>query len=244
MGAMDPAPATKAEDYRSLQPEKIVQTASLLVNRITERFPESSLLRLARQVLEVSRETKELSALIGAPRLSFRIPAAVAVVAGFLLAGDLLLHTRIRLRPESLSEFTQGLDALLNLTIILSAAVFFFVTLDERIARRKTLRALHRLRSMAHIVDMHQLTKDPERVTGRTAADTKSSPERYLTPFQLTRYLDYCSEMLAIIGKVAALYAKDSSDQVVLSAVNEVEGLTSGLSFKIWQKIMIVLSTK
>ena len=41
-------------------------------------------------------------------------------------------------------------------------------------------------------------------------------------------------------GKVAAIYAQDFRDAVVLSAVNEVENLTTGLSRKIWKKIMIL----
>lgn len=56
----------------------------------------------------------------------------------------------------------------------------------------------------------------------------------------MTRYLDYSSEMLSLAGKVAALYAQGFSDPVALSAVNEVENLTTGLSRKIWQKIMIL----
>jgi hypothetical protein len=56
----------------------------------------------------------------------------------------------------------------------------------------------------------------------------------------LIRYLDYCSEMLSLTGKIAALYAQNFRDAVVLSAVNELENLTTGLSRKIWQKIMIV----
>ena len=31
-----------------------------------------------------------------------------------------------------------------------------------------------------------------------------SSPKRLLSPFELTRYLDYCSEMLSLAAKVAA----------------------------------------
>ena len=46
--------------------------------------------------------------------------------------------------------------------------------------------------------------------------------------------------MLSLTGKVAALYAQSLHDSVVLSAVNEVESLTTGLSRKIWQKIMIL----
>ena len=30
----------------------------------------------------------------------------------------------------------------------------------------RALKAIHELRSIAHIIDMHQLTKDPERITG------------------------------------------------------------------------------
>lgn len=46
--------------------------------------------------------------------------------------------------------------------------------------------------------------------------------------------------MLSLIGKVAALYAQDFDDQVALAAVNEIETLATGLSRKIWQKIMII----
>jgi hypothetical protein len=61
-----------------------------------------------------------------------------------------------------------------------------------------------------------------------------------MTNFELNRYLDYCSEMLALSGKVAALYAQDFEDADVVAAVNDIEDLTSGLSRKIWQKIMIL----
>ena len=53
-------------------------------------------------------------------------------------------------------------------------------------------------------------------------------------------YLDYCSEMLSLIGKLAAQYVQKFDDPVVLAAVNEVEAPTTGLSGKIWQKIMIL----
>jgi len=67
---------------------------------------------------------------------------------------------------------------------------------------------------------------------------------RALTPFELARYLDYCSEMLSITGKIAALYAQDLEDGVVLAAVDEVEDLTTGLSRKVWQKLMILYARK
>jgi len=98
---------------------------------------------------------------------------------------------------------------------------------------------IRELRSIAHIIDMHQLSKDPERVVS-TLAMTDVSPQIDMTPAELVRYLDYCSEMLALTGKLAALYVQNFNDTVALAAVNEVESLTTGLSRKIWQKMMVM----
>ena len=61
-----------------------------------------------------------------------------------------------------------------------------------------------------------------------------------MTAFELGRYLDYCSEMLSLTGKVAALYAQDLDDPVVVEAVNDIEMLATNLSRKVWQKIAIL----
>jgi hypothetical protein len=100
---------------------------------------------------------------------------------------------------------------------------------------------LHQLRSLVHVIDMHQLTKDPSLVLGRER-DTAASPKRKMTAFELGRYLDYSSEMLSLAGKVAALYAQDLDDPVVVEAVNDIEMLATNLSRKIWQKIAILQS--
>ena len=64
-----------------------------------------------------------------------------------------------------------------------------------------------------------------------------------MTPVQLGRYLDYCSEMLSVTSKIAALFVERFDDPVTLAAVNEIESLTAGLSRKIWQKISMLLNT-
>src|SRR4029078_12780636 len=115
----------------------------------------------------------------------------------------------------------------------------FLVTWETRIKRARALRAIHELRAMAHIVDMHQLTKDPERAF-KIGTDTASSPKRVLSPFELSRYLDYCSETLSLISKIAALYVQGFQDAVVLDAVDDMEDLTMGISRKIWQKITLL----
>ena len=123
---------------------------------------------------------------------------------------------------------------------MLGAALFFLVSLELRLKRTRALQKLHDLRAICHVIDMHQLTKDPSQLLNSNATPTESSPERLLTPFQLSRYLDYCSELLSLIGKQAALYAQSLPDPVVVSAVNDIEILTTGLSRKIWQKIVII----
>jgi hypothetical protein len=101
------------------------------------------------------------------------------------------------------------------------------------------LKAIHVLRALTHIVDMHQLTKDPESYF--TQKQTGSVPlKRTMTPFELTRYLDYCSDALALISKIAALYGQGFQDPILLDAVDDVEDLTAGFSRKIWQKITIL----
>ena len=123
--------------------------------------------------------------------------------------------------------------------VFIGAAFGFFVSWENRIKRKRALAAIHELRAMAHIVDMHQLTKDPESCFG-PGLSSASAPKRLMTPFDLNRYLDYASEALALISKIAALYAQGFQDTVLLDAVDDVEELTSGFSRKIWQKITIL----
>ncbi len=121
----------------------------------------------------------------------------------------------------------------------------FLARWETRLKRARTLRHLYELRAFAHVIDMHQLTKDPSIVLGGGGPrTTASSPQRPMSEFQLSRYLDYCSEMLALTSKLAALYAARSRDAEVVDAVNDVETLTSDLGRKIWQKITILSQLK
>jgi hypothetical protein len=225
--------------YRSLDSERIVETAQLLCNRISERFPGSGLSKVGKELLSVCQEAAALSRWLSAPHRPLRVGVGVCmiIIVLALLGGLFSLDLKVQVF-SSISDFLQGLEAAINEIVFLGIAVFFLLTAENRIKRSSALKAIHVLRSIAHIIDMHQLTKDPDRVMG-TGADTPSSPKRVLTPFELTRYLDYCSELLAIISKIAALYVQNFNDPITLSAVNEVENLTNGLSRKIWQKIMI-----
>ena len=225
----------------SLEPEHIIKTIQVLENRINERFPGAGLTQVCEDLLEIAQQAKKRSIAIGRPMFGVR------VLSGFVILGILASVAygarliRIPNRPIPASEFIQVIDAGFSALVLISALLVFLFTLEIRVKRARAMKAIHELRSLVHIIDMHQLTKDPERVLWRDSAqDTKSSPKRTMDRFQLYRYLDYCSEMLALCGKIAALYAENFPDAQAVAAVNDLENLTSGQGRKIWQKIMIL----
>ena len=127
------------------------------------------------------------------------------------------------------------------MAVLAGAALFFAISLEDRIKRRRSLRELHVFRSIAHVIDMHQLTKDPEQLKPSFVPTSKST-KLNMTRDQMERYLNYCSELLSLVGKTAALCAEESRDSVVLDTVRSIEELTLGMSRKIWQKISVLSS--
>ena len=75
-----------------------------------------------------------------------------------------------------------------------------------------------------------------------TAAPTDSSAAfcAFSSSFRAASHSSAAREMLSLVGKIAALYVQHFSDSVALASVNEVESLTTGLSRKIWQKVIII----
>ena len=225
--------------YRSLDAEAIIATSARLHARICERFPGAGLSKVAAELLAEARETTARIADIRRPNWWIRGASAVAMLAMLGLLAALIASATAPTTRLELFPLLQVVESAINDVIFLGIAVFFLSTLETRIKRSKSLRALHQLRSLAHVIDMHQLTKDPEHLMS-PERDTPSSPERRLDRFQLARYLDYCTELLAIISKIAALHAQDLDDPQVLGAVNDIQALSAGLSTNIGQKIVIL----
>jgi hypothetical protein len=222
-----------------LDAEMIETTVRTLRSRITERFPGSGLGKLADELLRIAEATNQQLRWVATPNLPLRIASGAVVVLFVALIVSLLLRLEVRPGQLTVSELLQASEAAVNDVVLFGAALYFLASLEGRIKRGRALRYLRELRAMAHIVDMHQLTKDPATLV-QVGTATPSSPRRSLSRYELSRYLDYCSEMLALNAKLAALYAQNFDDPVVLGAVDEVETLTTGLSGKIWQKIVIL----
>jgi hypothetical protein len=216
-----------------------VSTLEALCHRIQERFPDANLSRVSRELLDFAQETNARVERLRQPHWWLRGAVLLLIAAAVGVTVAVFWSSQLSLRFEHLGEFLQGLDAAVNEIILFTVAIISLWTLEGRLKRHEALRALHELRCLAHVIDMHQLTKDPDVVLA-AAVPTPSSPQRTLTRLELSRYLGYCSELLSLVGKLAALHVQYLRDPVVLEAVNDVEALADGLARKIWQKLTML----
>jgi hypothetical protein len=224
--------------FRELDESKIVDSLTALRDRIENQFPDSGLGKVADELIGVAAEVVDCAKYLSATNWPIRI------FAGLLIAGMILVlflaGPRVEL-PEGAHKFgdVQSIAAVCNIAAVVGVAVLFLLRLETNLKRRRAHGVLHELRSLAHVVDMHQLAKDP---AGRRLPEPEitESPKGAMSPPSLGRYLDYCTDLLSLTGKLSALLVQRYADAVVLREVNEVEALTSALSSRIWQKIQLL----
>ncbi len=224
---------------RRLDPAAILETIRRLERRIGDRFPESGLRMVAQELVGVADESCKTVAHIRRPILVIRIAVWLMLAAVVLLLLSVPTVIGKLGHVDTVLDFVAYLEPTLGAMFFIGAFCAFLVSIEIRIKRGRAMRAIRELRAVAHVVDMHQLTKDPAIMLSGGPA-TASSPERKMSEFELGRYYDYCTEMLSLISKIAALYVQDFPDHVATAAVDEIEDLTTGLSRKIWQKIMLL----
>lgn len=221
--------------YQALDPARISSTAVEIGRRIGEQFPGSGLSAVSTTLCGLADASTDRVARLSRPHWWIRAPVGVMVIGMVAIVVFALLRIRMTAGAGSWAEIAQGLEASVSNVVFFGVAIFFLLSLESRAKRRLALRGLNELRSIAHVIDMHQLTKDPpaSRPPGAMSEVTMSRVE-------MAQYLDYCSELLAVTSKLAALHIQAFSDPVVADSVNGIQALTLGLSGKIWQKIMIL----
>jgi hypothetical protein len=226
--------------HEPLEAPAVRETVEALYGRIEARFPKRGLLDVCGDLIQLVEQVQSSAGhgqrQIRMVRVASRVVMAFVVVVT-ILALLLALHDAFFNDDVKSSIDVLGLAETAISDIVYAAiAIFFLWSFPERLQRSRLLNLLHQLRSTAHVIDMHQLTKDPEQLKPSfvpTAKSTKLGMNRD----QVERYLDYCSEMLSLVGKTAALCAEESRDSLILETVATIETLTVGLSRKIWQKI-------
>jgi hypothetical protein len=215
-----------------LHAEKITETLMALQKRIDKRFPSSGLGQTCTDLIAFSRQTPEVMAQIVRPIWWLRLAIGVFLLVVIVAFTFTFLSLNISFGKIELGDLVGLLEATTNEIVLLAAGVYSLYSIETRIKRARVVDALNRLRAVAHIVDMKQLSKDPD------------DPNTKLDDVALGRYLDYCSEMLALISKIGFLYIAQFDDPDANQSVNELETLTTGLSRKIWQKIAILHARK
>ena len=225
--------------FRELDAGEIIRTIERLTERIDARFPGSGLGKVSREFHALAGGSARDAESLGAPNWPVRIAVGIVIVTMVTTAGVALFRAFRAFGdatvPFGAAELFQTIESLINDIVFLGIAVFFLATIESR----KALARLHQLRSVAHIVDMHQLTKDPDHLL-KEPPGSDAAADHSMTRDELARYLDYCGELLSLTGKMAALFVQRFSDSLVLQSVNEIEDLTNGLSRKIWQKITLL----
>lgn len=225
--------------YTRLDPERILATATALRRRVESRFHDRGLAKVAQEIVAISHQTIDEARALTPPLWWLRGLIALIILGGavlFLSVGSVISLNQL---GTSAIQSVESIEAAINTALLAGLGLAALIQLESRIKGARVRKGLHRLRSVIHIIDMHQLTKDPVVFT-KGYQPNAESPERALSPDDLARYLDYCSELLAITGKLAALYAQAVNDDGVAQAVNDIETLGSNLSRKIWQKITMI----
>lgn len=226
--------------YQRLDSEAVRESTARLQQRIRSRFPDRGLWEVCSELLGLVDEVIEGGG-ISRRRVSLaRLLSRAGIITVIVVFGGAIVLAGVDIGedPDSMGpvDLLPLLETAVNNLVFAGIAIFFLVAVPERLERARVLRLVHRLRSLAHVIDMHQLTKVPERLERGAREDGGLD----LTREQLTHYFDYCTEMLSLVGKAAALFAEDTTDGEVLDAVEGIETLTSDMARKVWQKIAVL----
>ncbi len=227
------------QSNNKLDPKKIISIIDTLEKRIADRFPNSSLKSTCGDLLQIAQDTKKRIDWISKPNIFLRLFSYLIILLGIGGVVYGISSVEFKVNDTTIENIIALSESVFNDIILLGAAIFFLVNSESRIKRKRAIESLNELRTIAHVIDMLQLTKDPNLFNSKLIP-TAHSPKRTLSKFELERYLDYSSELSSLIAKISALYSQSFPDEVVVRSVNDIETLCTGLSRKIWQKIMIL----
>jgi hypothetical protein len=206
---------------RHLDPTKLIKTSAGLTAWIDKDFNHAHLAQVAANIHRLTQETVVMAERIRRPIWPLRIGIWALVLA--FIAGA--VHQLI---THQLDQILRFLDDTKWAALYIGAFLLAFIGLEVRFKRRRALKAIGELRAVAHIVDMHQLAKDQMIEEFR----------EHTTPEHMESYLHACIALLALLSKIGQLYVENFPDTVATQSVNDLEMITTGLSNKIWMKIL------
>lgn len=230
---------TTLSEFRHIEAGRLRETTAWLEKRIVATFPGRALGELAFDLGDLVGDVGEHCERLAKPNWPLRILVASAILLLFLLLGATFSALPLSAEGVTWIDLLQGIEAALNELVMAGLVVLFLASIENRRKRGQALAGLRDLRGMAHVIELHQMTKDPEIAMARA----QGAEVDHLGPKELALYLSFCADLLSIVGKTAALYGQVLDDSVVLATVDEVEGVSSRAAGKIWQKMALIRAT-
>jgi len=220
-----PTVASHGAKHR-LDPAKIIETAENLACEVGKRLPGSTLAGLADELVQIAHGTDERARQARRPIYGIRAGSLLAIALTALLLWLIARHVHARWEFGTITELFEATDAGFNLLAILAGALWFFVSFEARIKRKRVLESIEELREFIHVIDVTQLYYTPELYQSDGDA-SRGSPR-----FDHT-YLLFCTQMLAVIGNLAPLYTRGAAGDSILRAVTDVEMLANAITAKL-----------
>ena len=154
-----PGPAKALPDAGS---GAIIATAERLTIVSPRAFPKPDCAAFAPNSCRCRATSRQARKQLERPIWWVRAIAAAAVIAGaavFIFVGTILPFDRFA--QGGVEESVQGIEASVNTLMLAGLGLLALIRAEETIKRKRVFRELHGLRSLIHVIDMHQLTKDP-----------------------------------------------------------------------------------
>ncbi|MFY7759466.1 MAG: hypothetical protein ACOVRA_02510, partial [Aquidulcibacter sp.] len=147
--------------YRTIDANLVLQTLEKLCLRIGERFPQAGLGKVCAELAVLAGDTQARVTGLAQPMIWIRVGVALVLAMGAGLAAYGIHAISFRSGEAEMLSLVSALESAVNLLLVVGAGVFSLTSLEARLKRHTAMRALHELRSIIHVIDMHQLTKDP-----------------------------------------------------------------------------------
>ena len=175
--------------FRTLDPDMILATAERLEGRIAERFPERGLRQVAAEITALSRSIRDEVAALTPPIWGLRLLLGAVVLGGgaiFLWVGSIVPLNKVG--RDAIASL-EGVEAAINTALLATLGLMALVRLEARVKRQRVARGLHQLRSVIHVIDMYQLTKDPAGLAPDLPPGGPA-PRHEMDEAEMSRYLD------------------------------------------------------
>src|SRR5262249_11760288 len=134
-----------------LDPARIIETAEDLARRVSDKLPGRRLAGFAVELAQIARQTDGRAREARRPVLAIRLASALAAAGSLLGLWYLASHIHARWEFGTVAELFEAADAGFNLLVVLAGALWFLITLEARIKRRKALESIEELREFIHV---------------------------------------------------------------------------------------------